>query len=467
MKRESFMSKWMKLGQGRSTSGPGTADITDVRDASPLSDHSNTDKPIRLGFWVLVVGFGGFVLWSALAPLDEGVSAGASVAIESKRKTIQHMSGGVVHNVPVKEGQYVKAGDVLVELDEGVNKANFEAIRQNYMGQRASESRLLAEQRGAESIAFHPDLMKSATDPLVMQHMQSQIQLFNSRHAALSAELQAGEENLGGLKAQFDSVTLMLQSRKAQALLQEQQIKSISELAEAGYAPRNQLLQLKQSQSELNAVMADLQGNMNRVQRSIAEVQQRLTQRRQEYLKEVSTQLADVRREVQSGQDKLKAVTEELARSQIKAPVDGQVIGMTVSSVGGVVTPGQRLMDVVPQGEALLIDAKIPPHIIDKVFKGQRVEVRFSTFANSPQLVLDGDLLSISSDTINEQTPMGMQSYYLARVEITPEGIKQLGKRVLQPGMPAEVLIKTGERSLLTYLLHPLTKRIAASMKEE
>ena len=213
--------------------------------------------------------------------------------------------------------------------------------------------------------------------------------------------------------------------------------------------------------------MADLQGNLNRVQRSMAEVEQRKLQRKNEYLKEVSQQLADVRREVEANQQKLKAVTEELARTQIKSPVDGQVVGLTLGSVGGVVSPGQRLMDVVPVGESLLIDAKIPPHIIDKVKAGEKVEVRFSTFANSPGLVLDASLLSLSSDVIAEQTPMGTQSYYLARVQITPEGIKTLGNRVIQPGMPAEVLIKTGERSLLTYLLHPLTKRIAASMKEE
>jgi protease secretion system membrane fusion protein len=238
-------------------------------------------------------------------------------------------------------------------------------------------------------------------------------------------------------------------------------------LAEQGYAPKNQVLQLEQAQSELKSLMADLQGNLNRIKRSQAEVTQRMTQRRQEYMKEVSTQLADVRREVQAGQEKLKAVTEELARTQIRSPVDGQVIGMAVSSVGGVVQPGQRLMDIVPQGEALLIDAKIPPHIIDKVRTGQSVEVRFSTFANSPGLVLDAQLVSLSSDTVNEQTPMGMQMYYLARVQITPKGNAELGSRVMQPGMPAEVLIKTGERTFLTYLLHPLTKRIAASMKEE
>ena len=463
------MNKWLKLGPRKGQMAPlhSNTDITDVEDLKSNNDFSNTDQPIRMGFWVLIVGFGCFMLWTAFAPLDEGVSAAASVSIESKRKTIQHMSGGVVHSVLVKEGQMVKAGDVLVELDEGVSKANFEAVRQNYMGQRASESRLLAEQSGADRINFHSDLMTSATDPLVLQHMQSQTLLFQSRKAALQAEMQAGEENLGGLKAQFESTTSMLENRKNQAALQEQQIKAVKELSLEGYAPKNQVLQLEQSQSELRSLMADLQGNLNRIQRSMAEVHQRLAQRKQEYLKEVSQQLADVRREVQSGQDKLKAVTEELARTQVKSPVDGQVVGMQVSSIGGVVTPGQRLMDVVPNGEALVVDAKIPPHIIDKVFAGEAVEVRFSTFANSPQLVLDAKLVSVSKDVISEQTAMGVQSYYLARAAINEEGMKTLGKRVLQPGMPAEVLIKTGERSLLTYLLHPLTKRIAASMKEE
>ncbi len=459
-------NKWMKIGQGKLTPVSG-ADITDVQTISPMGDHIDTDKPIKLGFWVLVIGFCGFLLWSALAPLDEGVSAQASVAIETKRKTIQHLNGGVVHQVLVHEGQLVKAGEVLVELDEGVSKANFEAIRQNYMGQRAAESRLLAEQEGLGQIVFHSDLTNAKSDPLVQQHMQSQTILFLSRRSALAAEMQAAEENISGLKAQFDSVTQMLQNRKSQAQLQSQQLQSIKELSEAGYAPKNQVLQLEQSQSELRSTMADLQGNLNRLQRSIAEVEQRKLQRRGEYMKEVSQQLADVRREVEANQQKLKAVTEELDRTQIKSPVDGQVVGLTLGSVGGVVSPGQRLMDIVPMGESLLVDAKIPPHIIDKVKAGQNVEVRFSTFANSPQLVLGATLLSLSSDVIAEQTPMGVQSYYLARIQITPDGIKTLGKRVIQPGMPAEVLIKTGERSLLTYLLHPLTKRIAASMKEE
>lgn len=432
-------NKWIKMGRGLLAPIKGKADITDVSPINDFDAHSDTSGPIRLGFRVLVLGFGGFLLWSAIAPLDEGVSAQASVSIETRRKTIQHLSGGVVRSVAVKEGQWVREGEVLMELDAGVSKANFEAVRQNYMAQRANESRLLAELKGASKIEFHPDLLKVKNDPLVQQHMQTQIQLFNARRAAYRAQV-------GGMAE-------MIESRKAQAAFQTQQVQSIRELAKEGYASRNQLLQLEQSQAELRTSMTDLQTNYARVQ--------------QEYIKELSAQLADVRKEVQSGQEKLQAVTDELSRTQLRSPVEGQVVGMTVTATGGVVTPGQRLMDIVPKGEALLVDAKIPPHVIDKVRAGESVDVRFSSFSNSPQLVLDGRLVSLSSDVISEQTSMGVMSYYLGRVEITPEGIKELGKRVMQPGMPAEVLIKTGERSLLTYLMHPLTKRLAASMKEE
>jgi protease secretion system membrane fusion protein len=432
-------NKWIKMGRGLLTPVSGKVDVTDVNPVNDFDTHSDTSGPIRLGFRVLVLGFGSFLLWSAFAPLDEGVSAPASVSIETRRKTIQHLSGGVVRSVAVKEGQWVHEGEVLMELDAGVSKANFEAVRQNYMAQRANESRLLAELKGASKIDFHPDLLKAKSDPLVQQHMETQQQLFIARRAAYRAQV-------GGMSE-------MIESRKAQASFQAQQVQSIRELAADGYASRNQLLQLEQAQAELRTSATDLQTNYARVQ--------------QEYIKELSAQLADVRREVQSGQEKLQAVTDELSRTQLRSPVDGQVVGMTVTSTGGVVTPGQRLMDVVPKGEALLVDAKIPPHVIDKVHSGEVVDVRFSAFSNSPQLVLDGRLVSLSSDVISEQTAAGVMSYYLGRVEITPAGLKELGKRVMQPGMPAEVLIKTGERSLLTYLMHPLTKRLAASMKEE
>ena len=442
------------------------SDATNVVDLAP-DLPTDTRSTIRLGFLALVIGFGGFLTWAAFAPLDEGVPAPASVTIDTKRKTIQHQTGGIIRHVAVKEGQRVKAGDTLVELDDGATRANYESILQNYMAQRAAESRLLAELERRESISFHPDLLNASSDPVIKQHISTQTELFQSRRASLRSELAAIDESIAGQEAILAGNRLQLESRKIQAQKQSEQLKNMSELAADGYVPRNQVLSLEQSQAELNAVLAELQASKLRTERSIAELKLRKAQRITDGAKEVASQLADVRREVQAGRERLDAITAELGRVKIKAPVDGQVIGLAIASIGGVAGPGQKLMDVVPKEEGVVLEARVPTQTIDRVKSGDPVAIRFSAFANSPQLMVDGVINSISSDVVSEQTSAGTVSYYLARVSLTPEGLKKLGDRHLQPGMTAEVLIKTGERSLLTYLLHPLTKRIAAAMKEE
>ena len=437
--------------------------VATIDDAELKTD---TRPVIRLGFWVLVVGFGLFLAFAAWAPLDEGVAAPATVSVESRRKTIQHMQGGVIREVLVKEGAEVKEGDVLMVLDDGATRAAFESIRQNYLAQRAQEGRLLAEASAAPSISFHADLQNS-NEPLVLQHKTVQQQLFVSRRAALSAEIAAATQAIAGMQGQITGMTQMLESRRNQAALQTQQLAGVKSLADDGFAPRNQALQLEQTQAELRTSLTELEANVERVKSSIAEQRLRIAQRQQEFIKEVSSQLADVRREVQANQERLSAVTTELGRTQIKASVSGQVIGISVSGVGGVVTPGQRLMDILPRGEVLLLDAKVQPQVIDRIKVGDTAEVRFQAFANSPQLVVHGKLVSLSGDAVTEAVGNQVRNYYLARVELTPAGLKALGTRVMQPGMSADVLIKTGERSMLTYLMHPLLKRVAASMTEE
>ncbi len=443
---------------------PGSPAVTDVDDARELK--TDTTPVIRLGFWVLVVGFGLFVAWAAFAPLDEGVVAPATVSIETRRKVVQHMTGGVVKSVSAKEGAEVRQGDLLAVLDDGTVKATVEAIRQNYLAQRALESRLLAEAAGARAITFHPDLL-AAKDPLAQQHMTVQQQLFASRRAGQDAEIAAVRQAVVGLEGQIEGMRQTLESRRQQAALQSQQLTNVRSLAVDGYAPRNQALQLEQQQAELAASLADIQTNIQRAQSAIAETNLRIAQRQQEYAKEVSQLLADVRREVQANQERLAAVSTDLERMHVRAPVGGQVIGLAINGPGAVVTPGMRLLDIVPVGESLLLDAKIPQGVIDRIKVGDPVEVRFSAFANAPQLVVHGKLVSLSGDAVTEAYGAVVHSYYLARVEITPDGIKALGDRVMQPGMTAEVLIKTGERSFLTYLLHPLLKRVASAMKEE
>ena len=194
-------------------------------------------------------------------------------------------------------------------------------------------------------------------------------------------------------------------------------------------------------------------------------MRQRAISRQQEYRKEVESQLAEVAREAESEAERFRATQDDLARIEIKAPAAGQVVGLAFQTVGGVIGPGQKLMDIVPEDQALLIEARVAPHLIDRVTQGLPVDVRFSSFAHTPQLVVNGKVVSVSGDQlIDQHTGLG---YYLARVGVTAEGYKKLGTRQLQPGMPVEVIFLTGERSMLTYLLNPLTKRLAASMTEE
>jgi protease secretion system membrane fusion protein len=415
---------------------------------------------------VLTVGFGGFLLWAGLAPLDEGVPTQGMVTLDTKRKTVQHLSGGLVKEVLVQEGQQVKEGQPLLRLDGAVAKANFEAVRQRYLGYRAMQSRLFAEQAGNGVINFHPDVKAAMNDPLIQQQVSTQQQLIQARRAALAADLQGIEESMQGLKEQLGSYQNILVQRRSQLALLTEELTNTRGMVKEGYAPRNRQLELERMVAESNASIADLTGNSMRISRQVAELGQRALARKQEYRKEIESQLADVTREVQSDAEKFVAVTADLDRMEIKSPANGQVVGLTVQTVGAVLQPGQKLLDVVPNQQTLLLEAHIPPHLIDKVQTGLMADIRFNSFAHSPQLVVDGKVMSVSGDLLSDpQQPQ--YSYYLARVQVTPEGIKTLGARQMQPGMPAEIVIKTGERSLLTYLLHPLTKRMAASMKEE
>ncbi|MDR3214609.1 MAG: HlyD family type I secretion periplasmic adaptor subunit [Azoarcus sp.] len=430
-------------------------------DGLPTDTHS----PARIGFWALAIGFGGFLLWAALAPLNEGVPTSGVVAIDTKRKAVQHLSGGIVKSVHVKEGQFVHDGDPLLEIDPAVTQANSEGARLRYYTLRATEARLVAEQGGSDRIDFHSDLLKAQDDPLVIAMIANQEGLFNSRRMSLQAEVQAMEESITGLEASLSGYQGLLEARNAQLRLLKEETGGLKDLVRDGYAPRNDLLALQRLIAETMGSIADLRGNIERSRSSLVETRLRITQRQQEYRKEVDKELADVRSQVEGEGERFQALRDELARTVIRAPASGQVVGLTAQTVGGVISPGQKIMDIVPGDEPLLLETQVPPQFIDRVQPGFSADVRFSAFARSPSLVVPGEVVSISNDLLTDEKT-GI-SYYLARVSVTEDGMKILGKRRLQAGMPVEVIILTGERSMLTYLLHPLLKRIAFSMKEE
>jgi len=435
-----------------------------IKNKYPDQRSRRSARLVRAGIWVLILGLLGFVAWGALAPLDEGVPTSGQVTIDTKRKAVQHQQGGIVSEVLVREGDEVKEGQVLMRLDDAATRANYESVRQRYLSLRATESRLIAEQAGKNRIEVHPDVNEALGDPIMRHQIEAQAHLFETRRLGLKADIQALEENIRGQEGQILTFNSMLESRQTQRRLVIEQVDKIRDLVAEGYAPRNQQLDLERQVAELTAAVTELQGNALRAKQTIAELRQRIQARQQDYRKETDNQLVDAARDAQSDQGKVVALLGELERTIIKSPATGQVVGLAYQTVGGVITPGQKLMDIVPASNILLLETRIPPNLIDSVKAGLQADVRFSSFAHSPQLVVQGKVISVSGDLIYEPPPA--VSYFLARIEITPAGMAVLGQRQLHPGMPAEIVIRTGERTLFTYLLSPLTRRLAASMKE-
>lgn len=441
------------------------ADAALANNGESIEPPSDSMRPAKVGMWVLGVGLGGFLLWAGLAPLDEGVPTHGMVAIDTKSKMVQHLTGGVVKGVYIKEGELVKEGQPLIDLEPAVANANHTEVRQRYLGLRAMQGRLQAEQTGQVQVAFHPDLLAAQSDPLVKGLMAAQLDVMRARRNAIQTEIAALEEGFRGQTQMIQAFKEMLLNRKSQRRLLELELNQTRPLVDDGYAPKNRLLELERALADVQSSVADLNGQVSRAQTTMAEIRQKQLGLQQNYRREVETQLADVSREVQADAQKLVAVSADLQRMHIRSPADGQVVGLAVQTTGAVVQPGQKLMVIVPENEPLLLEARIDPSLIDKVKTGLITDIRFNAFSHSPNLVVEGRVESVSSDLLTD--PASNISYYLARVVVTPAGMSTLGKRRMQPGMPAEVIIKTGERTLLTYLMSPLVRRVAAAMKEE
>jgi protease secretion system membrane fusion protein len=367
--------------------------------------------------------------------------------------------------VLVREGQQVKEDQVLVRLDPATSKANFEQSRQKYMTLRAMEGRLVAEQTRSGKITFHPDLVQESGDPMIKSLMTTQEQLLAARQANLGADLQSLRQQIEGQQQSVQAYKSMIESRKTQLSLLTEELRNTRGLVSEGYAPRTRQWELERNVADVSAALSDLQGNILRTLASVGDLRSRLVSREQDYRKEIEQQMADVKSQVQAEAERYRALRDDLARIEIKSPAAGQVVGLAVQTPGGVIQPAQKLMDIVPSDEPLLLEAKVQPNFIDRVHAGLPVDIRFNSFAHSPTLVVDGKVLSVSKDLITDPNNPNM-AYYLARVQVTPEGMHKLGPRQLQAGMPTEMIFRTGERSLLNYLLGPLYKRMSASMKE-
>ena len=375
----------------------------------PMGVNTDARVQARLGWWIVILGVGGFLLWASLAPLDQGVPVSGTVIVSTNRKAIQHPTGGVVSEILVKDGDTVKAGQTLVKMNDVQAEAQDEVSRVQYYSDIATEARLTAERDGKSSIAFPAELVKQKNNPRVADDMKTQSQLFESRTKAIHEELAILSEQLQGMR----------------------------DLAKDGYVARNKLLDLERTYIE----------------------------RKQGYESEVRSQLAEVQKEADSLKMRLQSLDYDLANAVVKSPVDGTVEGLSVFTSGGVIGPGFKMMDVIPSGDKLVVEARIPVNLVDKVHPGLKVDFIFTAFNDKRTPHVPGEVDMVSADRmVDEKTGA---PYYRMTAFVTPAGMKLLKNLKIRPGMSVELFIKTGERTMLNYLMRPLLDRMKVSLTEE
>ena len=437
---------------------------------NPMPEMDTDERRVvRFGMIILWLGLGGFFLWAALAPLDEGVPGIGVVGVDSKRKTVQHLRGGIVKEILVREGDKVNENDVLIRLNNTEIKAQFDITSAQYAQMRATEARLIAERDGSTSIDYPQDLLDMAKqNPRVSETIQAQSRLFTTRRAVLDSEISATNEAIRGLNDQIRGLQSVEKGKRTQIELLNKELSSYRSLAEEGFVPRNKLYDLERVVADLSGTMGNDISQIARARSAISELNLRKLQRQQDYRKEVESSLADVQREVISLNDKIMALADEYERTEIRAPISGHVVGMDVTTVGGVIRGGDKLLDIVPEGDMLVVEAQIPVNLINKVHVGQLATIHFQIIlAGGASPAIEGKLMQISADRLLDAHTG--HPYYSARIGITPKGEAEMRKHKItpQPGMQTDVVILTGERTFLQYLIQPLLSRLALGMKEQ
>ncbi|SFE96699.1 HlyD family type I secretion periplasmic adaptor subunit [Nitrosomonas sp. Nm166] len=435
--------------------------------ATDGSSRVETDETLhtQLGWWIVIAGFGGFILWAFFAPLEKGVPVSGTVTVASHLQAVQHQTGGIIENILVKEGDHVKVGQVLVRMNDVQIKAQAEITRSQLFAARAVEARLLAERDDKNEIIFPAELLSQQHDLRVSNNIIIQNQLFTSRKLALQHEIAALDESTAGLKVQLRGLEASKTSKNQQLKFLEEQLVNLRDLAKDGFVPRNRVLDLERTYTQLIGEISSDTGNIGRIQRQIAESEQRRIHRLQEYQKEVRQKLSDIQREAEALISRLNGQDFELANIEVKAPVDGIVVGMNVFTQGGVIGPGFKLMDIVPSDDILVITGQVPVHLIDRVHVDLHVDLIFSALNLKKTPNIPGIVTQVSADRLTDERT-GLP-YYTTKIRVTSEGMKQLSDQQIRAGMPVEIFIKTGERSLMSYLFKPILDRVHSAMSEE
>lgn len=436
---------------------------------APQAPASRTGRSIRrltlAGYVVcasLVFGFGG---WAAVATLSGAVIAPATIVVESNLKKVQHPTGGVIGEINVREGSPVRAGDVVVRLDETVTRANLAVVVKQLDELTGRRARLIAERDGADAIAFPEDLTARAASEDVATILKGEAMVFTARREAREGQKAQLRERVSNLRQEIEALDSQINARASQLRLISEELVGVKDLFQRNLVPITRINPLYREEARLNGEVGALRANIAQSRIRIAETELQIIQIDQDLRAEVLRDLRETEAKIAELAERRIAAQDQLKRIDIRAPQDGLVHQLAVFTVGGVIAPGETLMMIVPQTEALAIEAKVAPQDIDQVFVGRDAFVRMTAFNQRTTPELTGHVSRVSPDATKDQQT-GLH-YFVARIEVPPEELAKLGSLKLMPGMPAEVHIPTGDRTAMSYFLKPLTDQVARAFKED
>ena len=432
------------------------------RNPRPAKDENA--KPFILAGLVVVIGlFGGLLAWSATATIDGAVVAPGTVVVDSNRKAVQHLDGGIIGAILVREDDSVEAGQVLLRLDDTIERAELAIVVDQLHELMARQARLRAEVDGSESVAFDAVLLALGGEAKVRGILDGQLELFRAGKAAREGRRRILEQRIANFRDQIAGLKAQRAARSRQMKLIRQELAGVERLHEKGHAPLTRVLELKRQLSRIEAQSAEHSTDIARATNSIGEVGLQKIQIDQDFREEVTEQLRDVQARIQGLIERRVAAEARLARIEVRAPQSGSVLALKAHTVGGVIRAGETVMEIVPDDDALVLQAQVLPQDVDKLRSGQSSRIRLSAFDQQTTPEVLGTLESLSADQLED--PRG-GTYFVARIRIDDAELARLGDLELVPGMPAEVFIRTGERLAISYLLKPLLESFARAFKD-
>ncbi|WP_244426693.1 HlyD family type I secretion periplasmic adaptor subunit [Sinorhizobium sojae] len=447
---------------------PSVSEQPDIAAPTHEPAHANLSgdwgKPARIGLGIVVLTFGVLGGWTALARLDSAVIASGTVMVETDRKAIQHLAGGIVREVLVSPNAHVSEGEVLVRLDPTEARAEGEIARSAVFSLLAEKARLQAELDGADMVTFPRELTRAANAPLAQRAMQDQLRLFLKRRLArtndvsiLQERIAQSEQRIEALESQHEAVRLQIES------VTEEHDK-LAPLAGKGIIPVTRLIELKRRQAELQGQLGAFVADMAGERHTISEARLQIEQVGRKAFEEVSAQLAETSAKLADAGEKLHVADDVLNRTEIRAPRSGRVVGFNVHTIGAVVRPGETLMEIVPDDDTLIVSAKMSTVDINNVVEGLPAEIRLPSFKARSTPIAIGEVKAVAADALHDEVTR--EPYYELKVSVQVSNFPEEVRAKLRPGMPAEVIVATGERTVLSYLTQPLTDAFRLGMRE-